>query len=79
MRTRGHLPTDEAAMKLLFLGLKADSDDVGQRFRLKADADSDPSRTGIPMIPDRVVVDVVMGSGGGLGVKYQRLGGPFSQ
>jgi hypothetical protein len=39
----------------------ADSDDCGQRFRSKPDADSDPRRTGIPMIPSRVVVDVVYG------------------
>jgi hypothetical protein len=39
----------------------ADSDDCGQRFRSKPDADSDPWRTGIPMIPSRVVVDVAYG------------------
>ena len=41
--------------------LIADSDDCGQRFRLKPDADSDPRRTVIPMIPSRVVVDVAYG------------------
>lgn len=57
----------------------ADSDDPGQRFRLKPDAESDPRRTVIPMIPSKVVVDVVMGSGGRLGVKHDRLGGPFAE
>lgn len=50
------------------------------------DSDSDRSRTLIPIqaghrfqsIPDRVVIDVVMESGDGFGVKHQRLGGPFS-
>jgi hypothetical protein len=37
------------------------SDDCGQRFRLKPDADSDPRRTVIPMIPSRVVVDMCYG------------------
>ena len=60
-------------------GLSADSDDAGQRFRTKPDTDSDPRRTPIPMIPDRAVVDVAMGSGARLGVKRQRLGSPFSQ
>ena len=41
--------------------LLADSDDCGQRFRSKPDADSDPLRTEIPMIPSRVVVDVAYG------------------
>ena len=57
----------------------ADSDDPGQRFRLKPDADSDPRRTVIPMIPSKVVVDVFMGSGSRLGVKHDRLCSPFSQ
>jgi len=43
------------------LALNADSDDCGQRFRSKPDADSDRSRTGIPMIPAGVVVDVAYG------------------
>ena len=42
-------------------GQDADSDDCGQRFRLKPDADSDPRRTGIPKIPAGVVVDVGYG------------------
>ena len=68
-------------------GLVADSDDVGQRFRLKPDADSDGRRTPIPTegghrfraIPDRAVVDVAMESGDRLGVKQQCLGGPFAE
>jgi hypothetical protein len=52
--------------------LAADSDDPGQRFRLKPDADSDPRRTVIPMIPSKVVVDVVVGSGKRLSVKHDR-------
>jgi hypothetical protein len=39
----------------------ADSDDCGQRFRLKPDADSNRRQTVIPMIPDGVVVDVGYG------------------
>ena len=40
---------------------RADSDDCGQRFRLKLDADSSRRRTLIPMIPEGVVIDVGYG------------------
>src|SRR3984957_12339638 len=53
----------------------ADSDDGGRAFRLKPSIDSDPRRTGIPSIPARVVIGVVMGSDRRLGVKHHRLGG----
>ena len=43
------------------LSADADADDCGQRFRSKPDADSDPRRTGILMIPAGVVVDVADG------------------
>ena len=39
----------------------ADSDDCGQRFQSKPDADSNRRQTVIPMIPDRIVVDVGYG------------------
>ena len=43
------------------------------------DTDSKPRRTAIPMIPSRIVIDLVMGSGGSFGVKHDRLGGLLSQ
>src|SRR5262245_27883559 len=48
-------------------------------FRRKPDADTDPRRTGIPMIPAGVVVDVAYGSVDRLGVKHERFGGSFAQ
>ena len=58
---------------------------IGVRIPTMADGDSDRSRAVIPiqggqgfqLIPDRGVVGMAMGSGGGFGLKRQRLGGPY--
>ena len=60
-------------------GYLADSDDCGQAFQLKPSSDSNPRRTGFPTIPSTVVIGVAMQSGGGLGVKHERLGGSLSE
>ena len=63
----------------LSLDTAADSDDCGQAFQLKPSSDSNPRRTGFPTIPSTVVIGVAMQSGGGLGVKHERLGGSLSE
>lgn len=61
-------------------GSAADSDDVGQRFRLKPDADSDPSRTPIPTDPGQGSSSTsVCRPGDRLGVKHDRLGSAFAE
>ncbi len=53
----------------------ADSDECGHAFQSMVATDSNSRQPGIPMIPAGVVIDVVMGSGGSLGVKHDRPGG----